>query len=391
MNARPGAFVNLERLGGSGGPIELLGASVACITQPITQGSIGRDAAKFRPPGFKIFRVKLNGGIGDDFAEGTAIGTDDRTSAGHGFERRESEAFVKGGVNTGAGGLVEQRQIVCGNKAEGADVRGVRRLTDSGMNHFRSVPVAPSKDKLPGRIAGGFESIEGRNEPDMIFAGVFKTRYVNEIGPIKAEAIGHQAGCRGAIARIKASVIEAVIDHVDRFEWQFEEAIQIVGGGLADRDDFMLTPNEPANNDAGVEHATPIIFLREMERGQIVNGGNERTGMLPDETAVTGDVQQIESQLAGQSGQRSLMPEDVCDRVAKSFGNRDDLHVARGEFEKRPIVLENEQREVVTRGVPEKSLHEGEHVLADAAFAPLDDRCGNSNFHGNRLGVGAVC
>lgn len=80
-------------------------------------GERGEGLGKVRD----IFRVDGEGGVGDDFGEGTASAADNRGAAGHGFDRRKAEALEEAGIDHAVGTAVEIRQVLVGDKAEEFD------------------------------------------------------------------------------------------------------------------------------------------------------------------------------------------------------------------------------------------------------------------------------
>ena len=105
------------------------------------------------------------------------------------------------------------------------------------------------------------------------------------------------------------------------------------GRGFADGDYFVLSPNKAANASARIEHPAPIVFVGDVERGQIVNGRNQPARMLPDHPAIAWNVQEVESEATSKGWKLHLMPENVFDGRSKSFRDRDQAHVVTRELE----------------------------------------------------------
>src|SRR5207245_522583 len=126
-----------------------------------------------------------------------------------------------------------------------------------------------------------------------------------------------------------------------------EKAADVARCGLADGDDFMLPPNEPTDATASIEHSPPIIFLRDMKRGEVVNGGDHSARLLPNHPAIAWNVQKVQTQTPGNGWKFGVMPKDIFYWRTEFFRNRHEPHVVAGEIEKREIIFQDEQRELV--------------------------------------------
>ena len=215
----------------------------------------------------------------------------------------------------------------------------------------------------------------------MVFCRVFQTRNVDEVGTFQAIAVGDEPRCLGAIARIKMAMVDTIVDDVNGIERHLKKAIDVACRGLADGNDFVLSANKTANASAGVKHPRPIVFVRHVERSEIMNGGNHPARMLPDHSAIARNVQHVESEASGQRWEFYLMPENVLYWGPKFFRNWYQTHVVASEIEEIEVVFEDEKSELVLVGVGQKSFGEREDVLRDARFAVLDDRGGEADFH----------
>src|SRR2546423_7384053 len=96
------ALIHSEGRGSGFSPIKLLGMREAFGTKLFAKRGVRGNASQFEFPAFKVFRIELDRGVTDDFAEGATIGTDHGAAAGHGFQWRQAEAFVEGWINASA-------------------------------------------------------------------------------------------------------------------------------------------------------------------------------------------------------------------------------------------------------------------------------------------------
>src|SRR5690348_6450777 len=125
------------------------------------------------------------------------------------------------------------------------------------------------------------------------------------------------------------------MNDVKTCEWDVKKSVDVLRGVLADGNDGVLPPGEPARDHASVKHAAGAVFFWNAKGGEIVNGGDERAGAGPEHPAITGHVQHIEAEIASELRQGALVPEDVFDGRAKCFGHRHKLHFSLGEREER--------------------------------------------------------
>src|SRR5262245_14917197 len=138
---------------------------------------------------------------------------------------------------------------------------------------------------------------------------------------------------------------------------------------------------QPASDDAAVKHSFPLVFLRDAERREVMNGGHGGAGLTPQHAAVAGDMQDIDLPATGEGRQPSLVPPDVIHGRAKTLRNLDKAHLAFCKIEQRQVVLENKQRELVVGAEFFQSAYQSEDVLCDAASAALDHGSGNADSH----------
>jgi hypothetical protein len=135
-----------------------------------------------------------------------------------------------------------------------------------------------------------------------------------------------------AVAGEKAIVSQAVKDDGDPIGREAEKSVDIPCGVLADSDDGVLTPGQPASDNAAIPHSFPIVFGHDVEWGQIVNRCHEGAGPGSEHAPVAWHVQHVELMDAGQMGQTSLVPENILDGGPKAFGNWDHPREIGGEF-----------------------------------------------------------
>lgn len=342
---------------------------------------IGAEAEHGGADRFDLFRFDQLGGIGNDFAERTASGGNHRSAAGHGFDGREPEAFVKGGVNENMSGAIEIGKFGIGNEPEGTNVAGVRRLSDAGMNLLGAMPIAAAEREEPIGTGLAFELFESFNEADVVFGGMFEAGDVEEKGSVQMKTSAGE-GARGfGIGREETVVFEAVVNDIDLGAFDAEETLDIGRGVVADGDDLVLTAGELLDDDLAVKHASRIVFAGDVERSEIVDGGDARTGRMPDEAAIAGDMQEVQAKLAGKARENGLVPKDIFDRGPKFFGDGDELEAITEAGEERAVFFEDEKFEFVGRLEAIVSPEQRKDILGDASFAALDDRSGEADAH----------
>jgi len=215
----------------------------------------------------------------------------------------------------------------------------------------------------------------------MVFCGVFQTRDVNEVGTLKAVAVADNSRRCSTVARIELCVINSVVNDIYGIERHLEKAADVASGGFADGDDFVLPADEAANTSARIEHAAPIVFVRDVKRGQVVNRCNQSARMLPDHSAIARNMHHVQSETAGDGWKIDVMPKDVFYRRSKFFRDGNEAHVVTGEVEQFEVFFENEESELVLVRVRKKSFDQREDVLSDAGFAALNDGGGEADFH----------
>lgn len=321
-----------------------------------------------------VFRVDEACGIADDLGEGAGGGTDDGAAAGHGLDGWEAEAFEEGRIHEGASSAVKIGEGLVGDKAEEADVCGVRRCSGGRVDVLGAMPVAPAKSEQPGRAGGGFEAVESLDQADVVFGGVLEAGDVEEVGLI-------ETGLGLCGTGVEAGVVEAVEDDALALQGDAEEALDVAGGAGADGEDLILTTGEPLHQHPAVEHAGEVVFSLHMERGEIVDGGDGDARRVKGHAAVAGDVEDVDALLAEPAGKEDMMPEDVAHSGSPFFRDRDEGHAVAGELEERQVLFQHKEMEVVLVRVLEEGADEGEDVLGDAGFAALDDRGGEGDFH----------
>lgn len=323
---------------------------------------------------FDIFRLDDPGGVADHLTKGTAVGTDDGTAAGHGFEGGETETFVEGRINESFGGGVESGKVVLGDEAESADVTAVGGFGDACVDEIGSMPIAATESEEPIGTGFFFETFEGFDEAAVVLSGMFEAGDIEEKWFVEAEFLEDiGAGLFGG-ARIEAIVIDAVVDDAKVVAMDAEKLLDIAGGVLADGNDFILAAREVLDDNAAVEHAGEVVFAGNAEGGEVVNGGDEWAGFAPGEAAVAGDVEEIETEVANQAGQDGLVPADVVDGRAKFFRDRNDFEAVIEVAEEGAILLEHEERETFGSCFSGEGAKQREYVLSDAGLATLDNR-----------------
>src|SRR5688500_7349753 len=112
----------------------------------------------------------------------------------------------------------------------------------------------------------------------MIFAGMFEARDVEEEGFVEAIFLGDGGARLLDGTRVEPVVLDTVVDDANVVAVDVEKLFDVARGVLADGDDFVLAAGEMFDDDASVEHAGEVVFARDAEWGEIVDGGDERAG-----------------------------------------------------------------------------------------------------------------
>src|SRR5260221_7484936 len=176
----------------------------------------------------------------------------------------------------------------------------------------------------------------------MIFSRMFQTSNVKEKRHFQPELVFRPPSRGGGRSQTKPLMIQTVVDHLDSRRWQLEELGQIFGGILADRNDSILSPRQPTNDDPAIEHAFPVVFSWHTKGCQVVDSRHEQTGLSPKQTPVAGDVQYVESVLATEARQFLLVPSNTLEWGAIFFSDRNQTHGRPNELEQREVILQDE-------------------------------------------------
>lgn len=366
--------VSAKDVGGIIGPSETARVGEAFGAQGFTQAIAGGHLGQALGDAIDAFRVEGLGGIGDDLVEGPAARTQDGAAAGHCFGGWQPEAFEQRGVDHGIGSTVEVRQNCVFNKAEEANILDIGRGPGGVVDAFGSVPITAAENEEPRGTGGGFETVEGFDEADVVFGGMFETRDVEEKGSVEIPPVCGDDFCGWHGTGKKALVVNPVQNDLLTRDRNAEELLDIPGGIGADSDQAVLAPGQAFDDDASVKHASGVVLAMDVEGSEVMNCGDESARLAEEQAAVTGDVENIQTEPAGERGQHRMMPGDITDRRAEALGDVDAFGAALGEIKERPIVFENEEREMGRVGGIKQGADEGQHVLADAGSGALDHR-----------------
>src|SRR2546421_9152077 len=158
-------------------------------------------------------------------------------------------------------------------------------------------------------------------------------------------------------------MVQAVMNDCEAPARKTEEFYDVARGVFADRDNRILPPGKPAGDHPAIEHPLPIIFIGDVERRQVMDGGNEAAGFGPEQTTVAGNVEDIELMPAREFWQSGLMPENVFDRQPEALRYRNQLHLTFDEGEEGQILFQGEQDKLMFAGVRQEGAQKREHVL----------------------------
>jgi hypothetical protein len=90
-----------------------------------------------------------------------------------------------------------------------------------------------------------------------------------------------------------------------------ESGYDFAGGHSANGHNLILAPSERPSDNAAVEHPGPVVFSREVKRGEIVNRRNQGAWPRPKHSPVARHMQDIDSVAPQEVRKRRLMPKDV--------------------------------------------------------------------------------
>ena len=114
-------FVNGKDLFSGGLPMETLRLRSARRFQGFAAFDIQKNFAHSALDIENIIRAHQLGGLSHRFDQRRKIGCDHRRSAGHRFERSQSETLIKSGEREGFGGAVEHPQSLNWDEAQKTD------------------------------------------------------------------------------------------------------------------------------------------------------------------------------------------------------------------------------------------------------------------------------
>ena len=251
-----------------------------------------------------VLRIHYFCGVSDDFPKRAAIGTNDRCSAGHGFDWREAETFVERWIDESIRGAIEVWDIFITHEAERLNVGGERRGFDAGVNGFGPVPVAAAENKLPIGFAAGFELVKSINQAGVIFARVFQARDIKKKGLSDSRSAGELELRASAIARKEAVVLQAIIDHRKFRAWYSKERFDVARGVFADGNNFVLATGEIFYHDPAIDHARQVIFARNTKGSQVMDSRDFRARPRKNHPAIAWNVENIEFMLIYEVGKQ---------------------------------------------------------------------------------------
>ena len=375
-----GAAVNVERGGGGLSPVEAIRLAQSPLAEALPEIPVGSHGAKLSRKIVRVVGVDNQRGVTDNLAESATVRTEDGTTASHRFNRRHAETFVERGVNTGGGGMVERREFGIADETEGANVGGKGGLANGIVNGFGTGPILARENKLPGRASRAFELIEGANQPHMILSGMLESRDVEKERsadfPMTTCLL---ASCR--VGRTESHVVQAVINDTDAVAGHVEVSKNVARRISTDRDNGVLPMSQAPGGNAAIEHAERVVLACDVKRRQVVDRGDHGAWPRVEQTAVTWDVQDIETPLADEPRKDSLMPQNVRDGMSKAFRDGDEFEGAVEFLEERQVAFEDKRREAVAVGGREQGAQQSKDVLADAGLPPLDDGGGDADVH----------
>ncbi len=176
-------------------------------------------------------------------------------------------------------------------------------------------------------------------------------------------------------------MIKPIRDHRHASGGNRKETLNIGCGFLAHCNDLVLAMREMLHGYPSVEHPEPIVFTREAKRREIVDRRNQCAWATPHHPAVTRDMQDVQSKVAGELRQRELVPRDVAHGWPHRLRNRHNLHLVSNKREEGNILFQHKENILVRVIAISQCLDERENVLAHARTAALNDRGGDSDSH----------
>jgi len=375
------AAVSVERGGSGFGPVEAMSLAQSPLAEAFAEITVSSHGAKLSREIVRVVGIGNQCGVTDDFAERAAVRTKHRAAASHRFNGRHAETFVERGVNAGAGGVIKRRQLCIAYETECANIAGERGLANGIVNRFRAGPILTSENELPGRIGRPFELIEGGDKAHMIFSRVFEPRDVEEKGSARLPMGTRLLMSTVISGRAESGVVQSIIDNADSVARNVEVTKDVAGRISADRDNGVLAVSQSLDGHPAIEHAEGIVLACDVKWSEVVDRGDHGAGPRVEQSAVTRDVQDIETPLAHEARQDCLVPENICDGMSKAFGDGDEFESVVEFLEKGQVAFEDEGREVMATSGREQGAEQSKDVLGNASLPPLDDGGGDANVH----------
>ena len=220
------------------------------------------------------------------------------------------------------------------------------------------------------------EGGERLHESDVVLAGVFEARDVKEIAFAESESL-RPGGCWGrGVRRGEGESVGCEAEFVWR---DVPEALEVVGGRLADGGDDGGASDERGEDMADVGHAECVVLGGDVVLGEVVDDGDGGAGAPGEGAAVGGgDDAAVRVEASQAEGQHEQVVEHRQDGAFRP-GRQDEM----GEAGEGVLGAGLDDEGDVVSGVGE-GVCLGAHADGDAGLAAIEGHAGEDELHGWR-------
>ena len=367
-----------------------LHALVAARDQILAQCLVGEHAADSAGDVENIFRIYQQRRRTKHFGQRGDIGSDHGRPVGHGFERRQPEAFVERWKEKGAGVGVKDAQHVMRNESQKAHLLPHARAHDFAPQSGVFGQLVPNHNELQiteGGMAGqlGFHHGEGLDQPREILLRA-------DVPGVQQEGIVHGVAFQNAFGvggqrLAKKALVERVVDHLDFFFRDAEDTGELALRGVRNGEDSRGAVERAPGKLAAQRSRRPYSLRQRAGVGidkieQVMHGDHHRAGRHQRRVEPR-FMQHVHLAIAEKQRQAPL--------VAKRFGQRDMLHpfeMRRQSF--KLVAVAHATEEQVAGGIirAPKVVDDVANVGSQAVAARAPDVDGD--FHGWRYPDGCI-